>query len=314
MKDAIQSQILKTDKKFIDQAAFAKWVIDRFGEKGKKWLDELPNIISELAELWGLCDIIPLSDSNYNFTAFCQINDSQSAFLKIGCPWSGIDSEIAALSEIKSDLLLKPLAVDKPKEAILLPRLLPGKPLHSIEDEEKQNIIAATLMSNLNSTQESQYNFPTLKGWFSKLADFLSSPNSLIPHSYLHNAMSMFQELESSKDHDALLHGDLHHYNIISDGDTWRIIDPKGVIGNPLYETACFMHNPMQFLKYHDLNRIIKARLAIFSEILGYHPQQIAMMAYCQSVLSACWCTEDKQDCWENALNCADLFYYSFFG
>ena len=125
----------------------------------------------------------------------------------------------------------------------------------------------------------------------------------------------MFQELESSEDHDVLLHGDLHHYNILSDGDKWRIIDPKGVIGNPLYETACFMYNPSpQFLKYPEVNRIIEAKLAIFSEILGYHSQQIAMMAYCQSVLSACWCLEDKQDCWENALNCADLFYHSIFG
>ena len=155
------------DKTNIDQAAFARWVINRFGEKGKKWLNELPEIISELAELWKLRDIIPLSDSNYNFTAFCQIDGSQSAFLKIGCPWSGIDSEIAALSEIKSDHLLKPLAVDKQIGAILLPRLLPGKPLHSIEDEEQQNIIAARLISDLNSPQKFQYNFPTLKGWFS---------------------------------------------------------------------------------------------------------------------------------------------------
>ena len=296
-------------KNSINQAAFTKWVLDRFGEKGKKWLNELPETISELAELWGLSDIIPLSDSNYNFTAFCQINNAQSAFLKIGCPWSGIDSEIAALSEIKSEHLLKPLAVDKPNGAILLPRLFPGKPLHSIEDEEKQNIIAATLIHDLKYSQKSQYSFPTLKDWFSKLSDFFSSPDSLIAHSYLHNARSMFQELESAKDHDALLHGDLHHYNILSDGDKWRIIDPKGVIGNPLYETACFMYNPMQFLKYHELNSIIEARLAIFSEILGYHPQQIAMMAYCQSVLSACWCLEDKQDCWNSAITCADLFF-----
>ena len=112
----------------------------------------MPNLtieLSKLAELWGLHDIIPLSDFNYNFTAFCQINDSRSAFLKIGCPWSGIDSEIAALSEIKSDHLLKPLAVDIQNGAILHPRLFLGKPLHSIENEEMQNIIAATLIRDL---------------------------------------------------------------------------------------------------------------------------------------------------------------------
>jgi len=88
------------------------------------------------------------------------------------------------------------------------------------------------------------------------------------------------------------------------------IIDPKGVIGNQLYETACFMYNPSpQLLNNPRLKKIIEARIAFFSKILGYHTQQITMMAYCQSVLSACWCLEDKQNCWKNALIWADHFF-----
>jgi len=30
-----------------------------------------------------------------------------------------------------------------------------------------------------------------------------------------------------------LLHGDLHQDNILSHGDDWLVIDPKGVIGFP---------------------------------------------------------------------------------
>jgi streptomycin 6-kinase len=33
-----------------------------------------------------------------------------------------------------------------------------------------------------------------------------------------------------------LLHGDLHQDNILSQGDDWLVIDPKGVIGFPINE------------------------------------------------------------------------------
>jgi streptomycin 6-kinase len=42
------------------------------------------------------------------------------------------------------------------------------------------------------------------------------------------------------------LHGDLHHYNIIRGQRGWRIIDPKGVVGDPAYEAAAFVRNPIE--------------------------------------------------------------------
>jgi streptomycin 6-kinase len=144
----------------------------------------------------------------------------------------------------------------------------------------------------------------------STLADFLENNDTLIPRKHLLAAWKIFMELEKEEFTPALLHGDLHHYNILKHEDKWMIIDPNGVTGNPLYETAGYMYNPSpQFLKYHNLPKVIQSRLAIFNEILGYPVDQIAAMAYCQSVLSACWCLQDKEDCWENALFWADLFY-----
>ena len=289
---------------------YAEWVMGRFGDKGDAWLKRLPDIIDELSDNWHLSRIIPQTTSNYNYTAFCIARNSLKVFLKIGYPESEIRTEIAALQDFDCDCVIKPLAVDTEKNAILLPRLIPGTSLHNLDNEEKQNIIAASLISDLKNPQKTEYDYPALTKWFCVISDFLKNNNLSIPRKHLLAAWEIFLELEKEEFTPALLHGDLHHYNILKHEDKRMIIDPKGVTGNPLYETACFMYNPSpQFLKYRNLNKIIQKRLAMFSEILGFPVDQMAAMAYCQSVLSACWCLQDQEDCWENALFCADLFY-----
>ena len=45
-----------------------------------------------------------------------------------------------------------------------------------------------------------------------------------------------------------LIHGDLHHYNILLSKDSWLAIDPKGVIGPAAYEVGPLLMNPLGFL------------------------------------------------------------------
>ena len=41
-----------------------------------------------------------------------------------------------------------------------------------------------------------------------------------------------------------LIHGDLHHFNILSSERSWLAIDPKGVIGPAAYEVGPLLTNP----------------------------------------------------------------------
>lgn len=57
--------------------------------------------------------------------------------------------------------------------------------------------------------------------------------------------------LESSPE-PRLLHGDLHHENILWGGGRWWAIDPKGLWGDPAWEAAAFLRNP--FTIFHHLD------------------------------------------------------------
>ena len=62
----------------------------------------------------------------------------------------------------------------------------------------------------------------------------------------MRKAESLFAGLLASMDAPVVLHGDLHHFNILSaQRQPWLAIDPKVVPGEPAYETGAFIRNPI---------------------------------------------------------------------
>ncbi|MHB1101590.1 MAG: aminoglycoside phosphotransferase family protein [Devosia sp.] len=85
------------------------------------------------------------------------------------------------------------------------------------------------------------------------------------------------------------LHGDLHHDNVISSSRGWLAIDPKGLLGDPVYEVANSFLNPIDAPKLvTDPRRIV--RLAdLYEARLGYNRKRVLGYAATHAALSACW-------------------------
>jgi streptomycin 6-kinase len=85
------------------------------------------------------------------------------------------------------------------------------------------------------------------------------------------------------------LHGDLHHDNIMSSDRGWLVIDPKGLVGDPLYEVANIFRNPYGAQALVTDPRRIKALADTFEARLGYNRKRVLGWAAAHSALSACW-------------------------
>lgn len=89
------------------------------------------------------------------------------------------------------------------------------------------------------------------------------------------------------------LHGDLHHDNILFGARGWLVIDPHGLIGDPAYDAANLLYNP---LERQDL-RSDPARARRLAEVLAPAVQRpvAAVLGYgfCHTCLSAAWHLED---------------------
>lgn len=74
-------------------------------------------------------------------------------------------------------------------------------------------------------------------------------------------AGQMFGSLEPA--HSTLVHGDFHHHNILDAGARYLAIDPKPMLGEPEFDIASFLWNPMPYRMTLDLT---ERRLAAFAD------------------------------------------------
>ncbi|WP_375449878.1 aminoglycoside phosphotransferase family protein [uncultured Devosia sp.] len=85
------------------------------------------------------------------------------------------------------------------------------------------------------------------------------------------------------------LHGDLHHDNIMSSDRGWLAIDPKGLLGDPLYDVANVFRNPHGAPNLVSDPRRIQALADAFAARLGFNRKRVLGWAAAHCALSACW-------------------------
>ena len=153
--------------------------------------------------------------------------------------------------------------------------------------------IACGVMQKLHQANIPEgHNFPHIKDWLTAL-----DKDWNIPNHYLQKARKLRDELLQTSKPDVLLHGDLHHDNTLQNGDDWLVIDPKGVMGEPAYEVAAFIRNPMpELLNHADASTIIHNRITCFAELLELPSERIIDWCFVQAVLAWVWALEDGCD------------------
>ena len=88
-----------------------------------------------------------------------------------------------------------------------------------------------------------------------------------------------------------VLHGDLHHYNILrAERAEWLAIDPKGLAGDRHFDVCQFMSNPRR--RPMD-RRVLSRRLDLLCDALGLQPKGARAWCVVHAVLNACWALED---------------------
>ncbi|WP_225773246.1 aminoglycoside phosphotransferase family protein [Inquilinus sp. Marseille-Q2685] len=184
------------------------------------------------------------------------------------------------------------------QNAVLLERALPGTELTEIvlagRDDEAVRILCG-VMADLHQDDPPPGRWPTVEDWGRAFARYRAGePHPEIPADLLDRAEAEYRDLCASQGRRYLLHGDLHHENVLDGGDRgWLVIDPKGVIGELTYETGAGLRNPGDAEELYNDPRRIARRVRIIAETLGLPEQRILRWSFAQSVLSALWHVED---------------------
>jgi streptomycin 6-kinase len=123
-------------------------------------------------------------------------------------------------------------------------------------------------------------------------------------------ALRLHDELIASSAAPVVLHGDLHHWNILAaERAPWLALDPKGVVGEPAYEIGALLRNPIHDIAHWpNARRVLARRVDQFAETLGFDRQRLIGWGIAQAVLSACWDLEDSLlGGWQAWIGVADI-------
>jgi streptomycin 6-kinase len=274
---------------------FNKNIVGMYGQQGQEWLDNVPQLANQLSERWGLSNLQVLPNLSYNYVASC-IQNGHPVVLKIGFWKPEIQEEANALQAFAEHGCIKLLDIDIEIGAMLLQKVVPGTPLKTLfpgQEEQSIKIISSVIKELQCAPLLSTQQFPNILDWLSTLEKDWN-----MPQKYLVKARAISKQLLATSEKQVLLHGDLHHENILLSGqDKWLAIDPKGVIGDPVYEVGASIRNPIpELLANNDVMHIIQSRVDLFAELLGFDRKRILDWAYVQAALSACWALEYGPD------------------
>jgi streptomycin 6-kinase len=300
---------------------FLKNLYGAFGRDATEdWIARLPRLLAEAASRWDLELGAPVDGLSYNYVCFVSRpstaplrGSAQDCVLKIGIPNPELTSEMECLrlwNNLPNCSTARLIDCDPANGLLLLERLRPGETLATLADDDRATEIAADLMSRFWIPAPEKHNFISLKGWFDelkKLRPRFHGGTGPFPVKLVETVESLLPDLFREDAPLYLIHGDCHHYNILSHGDEWCVIDPKGVIGVREYDIAPFMLNPV-YLPRPNIKRETVRRLDIFSEHLGFDRQRLWAWTVAHSLLSAWWDLQEDGTGGEFAITCGEIF------
>ena len=301
-----------SEQKPLLPALFRRTIHELYGERGDAWLASLPELLADCARRWSLTLAPPFPNLSYNYVVPAVRAGGAEVVLKAGPPNRELLTEIAALRVYDGRGSAHLLDADPAWGVLLLERLRPGVPLTAVTDDEAATLIAAQVMRQLWRPAPPDHPFPTVAGWAAgllRLRQTFAGGVGPFPADLVAVAESLFAELLSSMADPVLLHGDLHHDNILqAQRQPWLALDPKGVIGEPAYELGALLRNPLpQLLAHPQPARVLARRVDLLAEFFGLARERIVGWGVAQAVLSAWWSYEDHGHGWEPALTIARL-------
>lgn len=291
---------------------FVKNTVALCGERGEKWLDELPERIRALERLWSIEAEPHFGNLSYNYVAPAKCRNYEGAVVKIGMPLTDVEifGEARFLRSRNGDGAVKILEEDREFQAILIERALPGTNLTTEYEGREDGAVAPAvelLGRLLQPPPADKTDLILLDDWFAGLRRY---PDGGFSPGHAEKALEIYEALSKQPCNIFYLHGDFHHENVLSsDRSGYLVIDPKGIIGHIGYEIAVFLNNHHWWQETKpDIRDRLDRAVGRFSEAFELEPGELRMWAFAQMVLSAWWTFDEMPEIYNNEVAKADIW------
>jgi streptomycin 6-kinase len=283
-------------------------VLAVWGEDGARWLRNLPATVADLARDWDLTIGEPY-ELSYHYVAAVTCGDGTPAVLKLGVPdGTSLAEEAPALAAFGGRGAVRLLRADLTRAALLLEHVAPGwraSDLVPARDSEATSA-AVGVMRRLHVPPPPDCRIPEALAQADAFDDYVATfgETGPLPLDLVVRAGGLMRELCASATDRVVLHGDLHHDNILAaTREPWLAIDPHGIVGDPGYEVGSLFFNPNPDDRDEALTALVPSRVEQIADELAMPIDRVVAWAFVKSMLSDVWSTEGWSPEWGSPIS-----------
>jgi streptomycin 6-kinase len=275
---------------------------------GNQFYITISTALESLISKWYLANLV-LIDSFSASLVFRGVSKVHGpVVMKFGVNGDEFLSEVSALKSFNGQGACKLIDYDLERKVLLEEFIYPGTELSKEKSIEKRLEVFCGLHKELYSsgtirdkvfgdiTRESE--FKSYKDWILRIADYMKGLSHWQDLSFhMEQAKNLYLDLLDDYPEECLLHGDFHYYNILKSDKTYKIIDPKGVMGNPIFDIPRYMLN--EFWDQEDKSKLDETMEVVFSYIsskLNIPKSVLSKLLYIEGTMAICWCVQDGAD------------------
>jgi streptomycin 6-kinase len=265
------------------------------GDAGKEWWQRLPQFLENLARTQGLTLLPPFEHLSFNYVLPVLGSKGEEWVLKVSVPHDEFSREIHALRHFNGRGSTRLIAANPEEGWMIMERLLPGTRLVDVLNEQQAIPIAVSVMQRLWVPVTEPQRFISLAEWLLSLEKLKTqtSLQQLVSKKVRDFVIGRAKELLSSQGEQVLLHGDLHHYNILQHQSEWLAIDPKGIIGEREFEIGAFLRNPFCVVEGPTETKELARNLDWVIDLTAFNRERVLSWCIIQAILCVCWYCED---------------------
>ncbi len=206
---------------------------------GAAWLEQLPDLIAELAAGWKLTLDRPIAHDGYTAVVLpARTADGARAVLKLSVPHMEGLHEAAGLRFWDGDPTARLLASLDGSGVMLLERCVPGHSLNVLPPAERDEVLGRLVPRLWLKPPAGEFRplAEQLTYWAAESrADAARWPDPQL----VEEGLAVWEELARPGPDDVLLATDAHAGNVLAaEREPWLVIDPKPFVGDPAYDAT----------------------------------------------------------------------------
>ena len=263
------------------------------GDETDAFLSKIDALQEKYAAKWKLSRLAFMPTNTVNLLYDCDSAYYGRCVLKMCIPGPEVATEINCLRVYDGRGYVKLWDYDLPDSLLLLERVIPGGQMWEVSDYRERARLMAETVKDLPIPWDGHGDYPTYRSWMVKLRENLMRMGGMADALfYMDEAMRIYDGLKRKYTRNCLLHGDLHQENmLLNPRGGYTVIDPKGVVDDPVMETARFLNNeiPCKETKIQEM-------AAIMAPLIGIPEGDILKSMFVDTAMCKSWGLEEHFD------------------